>query len=136
MASTKKIITCSSLGFIFTVIGVAVILLIPTIVKYIVHGSMPLLPQNPSYPMYRDLAIPIKQKFYFFNVTNPREVEMGRTPIVKEVGPFVYSMNVSKKDIAFDKNMSTLSYREWKTYHFERELSSHDLNLTVSAVAA
>lgn len=132
MASLKKKITCSSFGFIFTVIAVVVLLLIPTIVKYIVHDSMPLLPQNPSYPMYRDLDIPIKQKFYFFNVTNPREVELGQVPILQEIGPFVYSMNISKKDIEFDKNQSTLSYREWKTFHFERELSSHDLNLTVS----
>lgn len=131
MGQTKKIVTCSSLGVIFTIIGMSVIFVIPSIVQYVVHNRMPLLPTNPSYPMYRDLNIPIKQKFYFFNVTNPRDVEVGRKAIVEEVGPFTFTMNMSKSDIVFSKDMSDFSFKEWKTFHFQRELSSHDLNTTV-----
>lgn len=40
---------------------------------------------------YIKLPIPLRVNFYFFNVTNPEEIERrGAKPILKEVGPYGY----------------------------------------------
>lgn len=40
--------------------------------------------------MYLRPPFPIEFKVYFFNVTNPEDVEKGSKPIVQEVGPYVF----------------------------------------------
>lgn len=93
---------------------------------------MALLPSNPSYPLWRDLDLPMYQKFYFFDVTNPQQVEKeGAKPILREVGPFVYRLNITKSLLKFRDNNTKLMFRETKRYFFDRSLSSADLNITV-----
>ena len=33
---------------------------------------------------------PLYTTYYFFNVTNPREVAKGAKPILKQMGPYAY----------------------------------------------
>lgn len=40
--------------------------------------------------MWLKPPFPILYKIYMFNVTNPEAVQNGDTPILKELGPYVY----------------------------------------------
>ncbi|KAI2805022.1 CD36 [Blomia tropicalis] len=100
----------------------------------LVHQKMALIDGNPSFPMWRDLDLPIYQKFYFFNVTNPREVENGQKPNLVEVGPFVFRQNLSKSALNWSDDNKKLTFRETKQYYFDRELSIADLNITLTTL--
>jgi hypothetical protein len=43
-----------------------------------------------GYERWRKLPVALWYKVYFFNVTNPEEVQNGANPVVREVGPYVY----------------------------------------------
>ena len=47
---------------------------------------MALSPSSISYPMWKDLPIPLTNKIYLFNITNADDViKNGSKPIMKEV---------------------------------------------------
>src|SRR6218665_735466 len=97
MPHQKKIITFSVLAIVLLALGGVAISFIPNVISYFVHKKMALLPHNPSYPLWRDLKIPIYEKFYFFNVTNAADVmNKGAKPNLKEVGPFVFKTRLTK----------------------------------------
>lgn len=67
---------------------------------------------------------PIYRHFYFFHVLNPKGiVKTGKNRSVKELGPYVYRVDLERRDVSFAGNGSTLSYRLYRKYSFERELS-------------
>ncbi|XP_023223572.1 lysosome membrane protein 2-like isoform X1 [Centruroides sculpturatus] len=66
-------------------------------------------------------------KFYFFNVTNYKEVEeKNAKPKLQEVGPYTFQKFI-KKEIVFQTE-DTITYREKTSYVFHKELSSGDQN--------
>lgn len=73
------------------------------------------------YDVWKDLPIPIYQKLYFFNVTNGEGFKKGEVLKVEEVGPYTYASRWTKEDIEWSNG--TVSYREVKTFHFDREKS-------------
>ena len=40
--------------------------------------------------MWSNFPDPVGFKVYFFNVTNPMDIQNGAKPILNEVGPYVY----------------------------------------------
>lgn len=132
MIHQKRILTFCFLGTFFALLGLSAIIILPSIISMLVHQKMALIDGNPSFPIWRDLDLPIYQKFYFFNVTNPREVENGQKPNLVEVGPFVFRQNLSKSALNWSDDNKKLTFRETKQYYFDRELSIADLNITVS----
>ena len=133
MAHQRKIITFSTISIILLALGGLAITFIPNVISYFVHKKMALLPHNPSYPLWRDLNIPIYEKFYFFNVTNAEDVmDKGAKPNLSQVGPFSFKTKLSK-NISRDQNDDTkLYFIENRQYFFDRNMSSHDLNVSVS----
>ena len=76
--------------------------------------------------MWKDVPVPVYERYYFFNITNPHEVErFGAKPRLKEIGPFTYRLFLNKTGINFNAN-GTVSFREKKTWIFLRELSVAD----------
>lgn len=133
MAHEKRIYLFCFLGTTLAILGFAAIVGIPSLISLLVHERMALVPNNPSYPLWRDLDLPIYQKFYFFNVTNPNEVEMGgAVPNLVEVGPFVYRVNITKSSLTFRDNQTKLMFRETKHYFFDRSLSVSDIDVQVN----
>lgn len=43
-----------------------------------------------AWERWENLPIPVAYKVYFFNVSNPDEVQNGSQPIVQEIGPYIY----------------------------------------------
>lgn len=54
--------------------------------------------------------------FYVFNVTNPAEViQIGNRPHLQRLGPYAYSSQHFKYDVAFSDNSSTISYKQYSS---------------------
>lgn len=51
---------------------------------------MALKPGSEIRQMYVKVPFPLVFKMYIFNVTNHLEVTKGETPVVDEIGPFVF----------------------------------------------
>ena len=67
--------------------------------------------------------MPVYYRYYFFNVTNPIEIERnGARSQVREIGPFTYRSRWRKDPIKFHSN-GTVTFRERKSLEFVRELS-------------
>lgn len=39
---------------------------------------------------YLEVPFPLKQKIHIYNITNPEGILNGETPIVQDVGPYVF----------------------------------------------
>ncbi|XP_018328532.1 sensory neuron membrane protein 2-like [Agrilus planipennis] len=59
-----------------------------------------------------------KFKIYFFNVTNPEQVENGGTPFLRQVGPYVYDVKIEHIDISENPADFSVDYFRKKTYYF------------------
>lgn len=76
-----------------------------------------------TYEKWKQLPIPVYYRYYFFNVSNPLEIERsGAKPIVQEIGPFTYKSHWVKRPIVFNAN-GTVTFRERKLLKFVPELS-------------
>lgn len=45
---------------------------------------------NPRYNGWAKVPIPLYQRIYLFNVTNPEKVNQGEKPILEQLGPYVF----------------------------------------------
>ncbi|CAG2107424.1 unnamed protein product, partial [Medioppia subpectinata] len=95
--------------------------------------QLQLEPDTEAYKLWKDIPLPIYQKFYFFNVTNGADIErMGAKPVLVEMGPYVYASKWRKKHLVHHDN-GTVSYREHKVYHFVPEMSvGNDTDIVTS----
>jgi lysosome membrane protein 2 len=44
-----------------------------------------------QYDRWVEIPQPLDFKVFIFNVTNPDEAQRGAQPVLKEIGPYVYS---------------------------------------------
>lgn len=87
-----------------------------------------------SYNMWQNPPVKPYVSIYPFNYTNIYDVlKHGDTPIVQELGPFVYRETVERINVEFNKN-GTVTYQEKRNNEFIPEMSQGDpehLSITV-----
>lgn len=130
ITATRGKIIISALGLIgICVLSGSSLLLgfFDRIVRYFMQQELTLKPGSEFYQIWKELPIPIYQKIYLFNVTNPEEFSRnGSKPIVEELGPYVFRGRWTKEDINWNDQDGTVSYKDVKDYTFEPELSVGD----------
>lgn len=87
-----------------------------------------------SYNMWQNPPVKPYVSIYPFNYTNiDRVLKYGDTPIVQELGPFVYKETVERINVEFHQN-GTVTYQEKRSNEFIPELSQGDpKHLTIIA---
>lgn len=87
-----------------------------------------------SYKMWLNPPVKPYISIYPFNYTNINNVlESNHTPVVEELGPFVYRETVERINVEFNKN-GTVTYQEKRSSEFVPEMSQGDpehLTITV-----
>uniref|UniRef100_A0A6G1S6V7 Scavenger receptor class B member 1 n=1 Tax=Aceria tosichella TaxID=561515 RepID=A0A6G1S6V7_9ACAR len=146
MAAQKHLAKFFILANFCLAIGLLLNYALPILISQIIDKQLALTQDSQTLPMWKEPPVPIYQKFYFFNVTNAHEIEQfGHKPQLVEIGPFTYRAKFSKRDIEYspgdnkdkDKNLqSILSYKNFKTWHFEPELSIADHSLELVTLNA
>ncbi|KAF5295594.1 hypothetical protein FQR65_LT10397 [Abscondita terminalis] len=110
-------------GFGFVVLFLGIICswyAFPRIVDYAIGKRIALVEGNEVYEIWRKQPFPQKLKAYFFNVTNPSEVQQGANPILKEVGPFVYDEYWERVNISIDEENDTITYMLKRSFYFNQ----------------
>ncbi|KAG8231724.1 hypothetical protein J437_LFUL013188 [Ladona fulva] len=95
----------------------------PDAVKEKVAEKVMLKEGTEAWNVWQKLPIPMEFKVYFFNVTNVDEILAGGTPIVNEVGPYVYNEYREKEQIDIRENYGTAAYYQRTLFEFNEEKS-------------
>nr|XP_023009947.2 scavenger receptor class B member 1 isoform X2 [Maylandia zebra] len=111
-------------GGLTLIFGAISVIVGPTVISNQVVKHTVIDPKNDlTYTMWKDIPVPFFMSVYFFNVLNPAEILKGEKPMVEQRGPYVYRKQCQKENITFHPN-GTVSYREYRQYHFEPSMSA------------
>ena len=96
--------------------------------------QMMLVEGSSTYDEWRRPKIPIMTKFYFFNITNSKDVQKtGAKPHMQELGPYAFSESMERVHIQHHRN-GTLSYKRKRFWHFEPDHSKGSLSDMVTTI--
>lgn len=124
-------------GIICLTCGLLINYLMPPLIGKFIETQIVLSPDSQSYPLWRDIPVPVYQRFYFFNVTNAQDIEQkGHKPRLEEIGPFTYRAEWSKREIEHNETQNTIQYEHFKQWHFEPDLSVADHKLQLVTINA
>lgn len=133
----KNFIKFFIIGKLILLVGLIVYYALPPLVSLYIDTQISLTPNSQSYPLWKDIPVPVYQKFYFFNVTNAQDIEQrGHKPMLEEIGPFTYRSDWSKRDIEDDDAKNIINFKQFKTWQFEPELSIADHKLQLVTLNA
>uniref|UniRef100_T1KHJ9 Scavenger receptor class B member 1 n=1 Tax=Tetranychus urticae TaxID=32264 RepID=T1KHJ9_TETUR len=97
-------------AIIFGAIGFIGFFLFPPITRKILNQKLVLSNGSALFTFWKDMPLPMFQKFYFYNITNPSEVEKnGVKPNLVELGPFTYHLKTHNTPVI---NPNALSWIE------------------------
>lgn len=137
MIANSHFIKLFILANILIAFGLLINFALPPLISVYIDSQIALKPGSQSYPMWKDIPIPIYQKFYFFNVTNAQDIEQrGHKPNLEEIGPFVYRTEWTKTNIESNDKLNTINYKHIKQWHFEPDMSIADHRLQLVTLNA
>ncbi|KRT82424.1 hypothetical protein AMK59_3081 [Oryctes borbonicus] len=106
-------------GVILTCITIFGWVAFPNLIKSKIKTGVSLKPGNEIREMYMKIPFAIDFNIYVFNITNPNQVAKGQTPIVQEVGPFVFEEWRSKVFVSEDEADDTMTFFSKETFIFK-----------------
>lgn len=62
----------------------------PRLERHLIAQETAMKNGTKTFESWKKIPFPFKFKIYFFNVSNPDEVQLGAKPSFKEVGPYIY----------------------------------------------
>ncbi|KAF4527838.1 hypothetical protein B566_EDAN014639 [Ephemera danica] len=74
-------------GAFLTILGALIIALWPDIYQRFLFEELHLSESSTSYRLWRGTPVPLYIQFYFFNWTNPEDIE-NMKPVLREMGPY------------------------------------------------
>ncbi|KAK4887001.1 hypothetical protein RN001_003272 [Aquatica leii] len=111
----------AGVGFVILFLGIICSWYVfPRIVDYAVNQKIALVEGNEVYDIWKKQPFPQKLKVYFFNVTNPSDVQQGSNPILKEVGPYIYDEYWERVNVSIDNENDTITYMLKRTFFFNQ----------------
>ena len=109
-----KILTI--LGSLILTIGIVIVAINSLTVDLILKTNMVLTPTSKSYPMWKDLPVPLTASFYLFHISNADDVyNKGAKPMLVEKGPYVFQEFHHKIDEVWNDN-GTVTYKQIKRW--------------------
>nr|QEX08000.1 sensory neuron membrane protein 1b [Sitophilus zeamais] len=121
MPSSKKLGIIAAVFFLCSVL--MQFWLFDVIVRIGVRDQTSLKKRNELRKIYLKIPFPLDFNVYFFNVTNPQEVQLGDSPVVNEIGPFSYDEYVEKIDVVDNSAEDSLTYTPYSTFYFNAKKS-------------
>uniref|UniRef100_A0A8C2XVT4 Scavenger receptor class B member 1 n=1 Tax=Capra hircus TaxID=9925 RepID=A0A8C2XVT4_CAPHI len=94
------------IGLLFAVLGIIMIVMVPSIIKQQVLKNVRIDPNSLSFNMWKEIPVPFYLSVYFFNIVNPEEIIQGQKPQVQERGPYVYREFRHKNKLCLASNLS------------------------------
>ncbi|XP_074598787.1 lysosome membrane protein 2-like [Brevipalpus obovatus] len=120
-------------GIALTVLSTVGLIYFPAIISNKIKESLPLTEGSASLERFSVVKVPITMSFTFFEVTNWLEVTEGTAkPRLIERGPYVFNEKKRKEIVNVSENH--LTYRQYKTFQFNANLSVGSLEDEITIV--
>lgn len=107
----------------------------PSLIESKIKQETSLINGSELFYLWQKPPFPTKFNIYVFNITNPDDVQIGKLPIIKELGPYVYDQYWEHVNITMDEENDTISYYIKKVFYFnEKESGDRKLNDSVTLI--
>ncbi|XP_021004437.1 protein croquemort [Parasteatoda tepidariorum] len=134
LSRVSKTVILVAVGILMAVMGLLSYIMFPRILKWQVEENLILSPEAEPYEFWRVIPVPIYSKFYFFNITNTKDIlEHKAKPFVQELGPYTFRETREKVNITWHPN-GTVSYFQIKRWYFEPSMTSGSLDDLITTV--
>uniref|UniRef100_A0A2P2I2A7 Lysosome membrane protein 2-like n=1 Tax=Hirondellea gigas TaxID=1518452 RepID=A0A2P2I2A7_9CRUS len=110
-----------SLGSLLVVLAIVLQLRFPSIMSSQLEKKLIIREDSPTLANFISPPIPIYMQFFFFNITNPKEILEGGKPKLVEIGPYTYLEEREKFDLNWTE--TTVEYNDNTTFFFDSEMS-------------
>lgn len=111
---------------------VAVALLWPAMLSYLIKQEMQLSPGSKSFQHWKETPVPMYIDVYFHNWENPYDI-LTEKPVFTQMGPYRFYEKRTKVDITWNDN-GTVSYRQTRHWFFDPEHSNGTLQDQVTNI--
>ncbi|KAF5278810.1 hypothetical protein FQR65_LT03497 [Abscondita terminalis] len=124
------------IGVVVFVVGILMLTVIfPNIIEKEVIENVELKEDTLQWYRFKEIPFPFNFNVYLFEIENKEEVLLGKTPKVREVGPFVYVENRDKIIHGIQKD--EVAYSDLFTYTFDAKASGkNNENQTITFLNA
>ncbi|XP_074028162.1 sensory neuron membrane protein 2 [Leptinotarsa decemlineata] len=111
---TVKILLVTTVLLLVIFIGVLVLSFVgmPLIVDDKIAHLLRLENNTEQWDRFKELPVPLKLKIFMFNVTNAEDVLNGATPILQEVGPYIYQEKITRNILSANAADDTITYQQ------------------------
>uniref|UniRef100_A0A914WIQ9 Uncharacterized protein n=1 Tax=Plectus sambesii TaxID=2011161 RepID=A0A914WIQ9_9BILA len=120
---------CGGCGVLLTLVGISMLVVFPLVFPSIMKSELTLQADSEgqlSQTTFYWTQPPINNvfSFYFFDIQNVADISFyGKTPIVTEVGPYVYRETEHKRNLSWSGDGRRVWYQNYKTWTFDRNAS-------------
>ncbi|KAF5294271.1 hypothetical protein FQR65_LT10857 [Abscondita terminalis] len=112
---------------VFVLIVVLGFILMPIILKSKIKSNLTLKPGGDVRALYSKVPFAIDFKIHIFNITNPKDVANGDTPVLDEIGPYYFEEWKEKVELVDNVADDELTYKQRITWVFRKDLSAPGL---------
>lgn len=95
----------------------------PALIRSQIASNLALKKGSDLRKLWSKIPDGIDFKIYMFNITNPMDVQVGKKPIVTEIGPYFYEEYKEKLDLKDHNEDDTVSFNPRDYFIFKREKS-------------
>ncbi|XP_052122947.1 protein peste-like isoform X1 [Frankliniella occidentalis] len=126
-------------GVVSVLLGACLALFWPQLLTLVVHSELKLTPRSTSFRVWKSTPVPLTIDFYFWNWTNPHQIEdPAAVPHFEQMGPYRFRETKEKVNITWNANNGTISFRQLRRWYFDAANSNGTLadNVTTINVVA
>ncbi|KAK5643369.1 hypothetical protein RI129_007214 [Pyrocoelia pectoralis] len=120
----KIMIGCGSVFVIIVLFG---FIIMPILLKSKIKSNLTLKPGGDVRALYTKVPFAIDFKVNVFNITNPKDVANGDTPVLDEIGPYYFEEWKEKVELVDNDAEDELTYKQRITWVFRKDLSKPGL---------
>ncbi|KAK3923344.1 Protein peste [Frankliniella fusca] len=122
-------------GGVSALLGACLALFWPQLLTLVVHSELKLTPRSTSFHVWKSTPVPLTIDFYFWNWTNPHEIEDPTAlPHFEQMGPYRFRETKEKVNITWNANNGTISFRQLRRWYFDAENSNGTLSDNVTTI--
>ena len=133
--SIKCSIICAVIGAVFVILGGVLIPVFHNYIKKEIKEQIHLTKGSSTFDTWKEPPVPIYFQIWVFDLMNPIEVvQNGAKPALMQKGPYTFREHRKKENISWNNDLGTITYREIRSFTFDRDKSAGPQSDTFTTV--